>query len=133
MSLLNVYTSTEGKELPKYVAMEPGIYEFEITNELEVKPSKNPSADGVNYGNIPVELKNLEEDKTVRDWISLHPKMAWKKNQFVASAGVEADGGQVDLADFRGRIVKAVIKQETYKNNEGEERLRNKVDEYVVA
>lgn len=132
MALINVDTTTEGLAQPAYEPLEPGIYELEIVNNLEVKPSKNPSSDGKNYGRIAVELKDGDSGKTVRDWLPMSPKMKWKFNQFTASAGVtEVEPGQVDLADFQGQFVRATISQETYLRNDQTTGLRNVVKGYL--
>lgn len=135
-NVLNIDTSNpEQMERPKYEPLEPGKYDLEIMNKLEVKPSKNPSADGVNYGRIQVDFKEPETGKKVTDYVSLHPTMVWKVNQFAVSAGVLAKGekGDIDLEDFTGRIVTAMVGQKTYTKNDGsgEQGIANEIKEYL--
>ena len=133
MTLINVDTrNPEALERPAYEPLEPGQLDLEITNDLEVKPSKNSASDGINYGNIKVELTDPESNKKVTDYLPLHPKMAWKLNSFAASAGIEEnDEGQVDLAEFKGRIVRCIVTQEPYTAKDGSTKLSNKIDSYV--
>ena len=135
-NVLTVDTSNpEEMSRPKYEPLEPGKYDLEISNKLEVLPSKNPSADGVNYGRIQVDFKENESGKTVTDYISLHPKMKWKLNQFVVSAGLLGAGetGDIDLSDGMGRVVTALVGQRTYTKNDGsgEQGIANEIKEYI--
>jgi hypothetical protein len=133
MSTIKVdVNNPEALERPVYEPLEPGDYYLEITNDLVVLPSKNPAQDGKNYGRIEVQLKEEQTGKTVKDYISMSPKMAWRKNRFVLSAGVaESAEGEVDLAEFKGRTVKATVKQETYTRQDNTVGLSNKIDNYL--
>lgn len=121
-NVLTVDTSNpEAMDRPKYEQLEPGKYDFEITNQLVKTDSKQASADGINHGKIEVILKETETGKIVKDYLALHPKMKWKLNQFVVSAGLLEAGatGDVDLADGMGRVVTAIVGQRTYTKTDG--------------
>jgi len=129
MSLINVDTTEEALKRPEYQPLEPGEYILEINNELKVEPSKNPNSQ---YDRIEVHLKEMDTGKTVKDWLSMNPSMKWKLSQFVASSGVgEDENGQVDLEEFKGVTVTALVTQETYEKKDGTQGLSNKVDRYV--
>ena len=130
--LIDVDLSAGACERPAYQPLEPGTYELEITNELKVEKSRNPGKDGINHGRIEVNLAEVTTGKTVDDYLPMSPKMRWKFNQFVASTGVvEAAPGKVNLADFKGRILKAIIGQRAYTREDGTTGLANEVKQYV--
>jgi hypothetical protein len=135
MSIKIDTSNTEDLSRPKYEPLESGKYDLEITNKLEVKPSKNPSADGKNHGRIQVDFKDPDTGKTVTDYISLHPKMKWKLNQFGLSAGVlqKGESADIDLADFDGRVVTAIVGQRTWtkQDGSGETGVSNEIKEYI--
>ena len=132
MSITIDTSSTESMDRPKYEPLESGKYDLEITNKLEKKDSKSCKPGETNYGVIRVDYKEPETGKTVTDWISLHPKMAWKLNQWAVSAGVVEKGEALDieLEDFDGRVVTAIIGQRTYLKD-GETKITNDIKEYI--
>ena len=135
MSIRIDTSSPESTERPKYEPLESGKYDLEITNKLEALPSKSPSQDGKNHGRIQVDFKEPETGKVVTDYISLHPKMKWKLNQFAISAGVieKGDSADIELADFDGRVVTALVGQRTWTKNDGsgETGVSNEIKEYI--
>ena len=132
-TVLSIDTTVEGgMDRPAYEPLESGKYDLEITNKLESKPSKSCKPGETNYGVIQVDYKENTTGKRVTDWISLHPKMAWKLNQFAVSAGV-VEAGQaldIDLQDFDGRVVTAIVGQRTYQKD-GETKIANEIKEYI--
>jgi len=132
-TVLSIDTTVEGgMDRPAYEPLESGKYDLEITNKLESKPSKSAKAGETNYGVIQVDYKEATTGKRVTDWISLHPKMAWKLNQFAVSAGVIEAGQsmEIDLQDFDGRVVTAIVGQRTY-TKDGETKIANEIKEYI--
>ena len=120
---------------PKYEPLESGKYDLEITNKLQVTPTKDPAKDGKNYGKIEVIFKDPESGKEVKDYIALHPKMKWKLNQFALSAGVieKGESGDIELPDFDGRVVTAIVGQRTWTKTDGsgETGVSNEIKEYI--
>ena len=133
MTLINVdINNPDALERPAYEPLETGQYDMEIINKPEATPTKNPSSDGVNYGKVEVQLRELESEKTVTDYISLHPKMLWKLGRLCKSAGIaEVEPGKIDLADLEGRVVRAAIQQRTYTRQDGTQGIGNEVDNYL--
>ncbi len=122
----------ESSERPAYEPLEPGVYTLRITNRLEVKPSQNPSSDGINHGRVEVILVEEETGKTIKDYIPMSPKMKWKLNQFTKAAGVtEVEPDKVDLDDFQDQVVTAEVGQESYARNDGTTGLSNKIRNYI--
>ena len=115
-------------EKPKYELLEPGVYDFEVANKLAITKS--------NAGNsmIKVELACLadgHEGSKVFDNIVLIDAAKWKLAQFAKACGVDSVDGELDLDSFQGASCSAKIIQEPYKNAKGEDKLSNKVDEYL--
>ncbi len=102
---------------PEYKPLEPGTYTFEIANDLAITQSStgNPQ--------IKIELVCVDETEGVKghkvyDFISLTEKARARYDVFAClckACGVTEDAsGEVNLEQFKGLRLKAVVKQESY-------------------
>jgi len=135
MSKVSVDTSNEELlKKPVYVPIEPGIYEFEIDNDLEVTQS-NAGKPMIGVKLVCIDQNEAVIGKSVTDYISMTPEARKKYDRFATlckACGVKEDAaGEIDLEQFRGLKLRANIKQETYKKKDGSTGISNKVDEYL--
>jgi hypothetical protein len=133
---------------PEFKPLEPGIYTFEISNDLAVTTSK------AGKPMIEVQLVCVTDCEgkgtQVRDYVSLTPEARQRYDVFAClckACGIKEDaGGEVDLAQFKGIQLKARVIQEAYKvdpttkkaptpgyTGPTETKFSNKVDEYLFT
>lgn len=151
MAKVRVDTSNpEILKKPEFKPLEPGTYVFEIANELAITRS------GTNQPKIHVELMCVSETPEgakgtlVFDEISLTQKARERYDRFAClckAVGIEPDSeGNVELDLFKGKQLKAVVKQDSYQVNPSTNKVptpgysgptatkfTNKVEEYLFS
>lgn len=130
MSIVDIDTNDEKLLEKNFKLLEPGVYDFEISNKLEITKSKA----GNNM--IKVELMCTTEGEDtlgvkVFDNIVLTAEAKWKLAQFCKACGVESEDGKVDLDLFEGATCSAATIQENYKNKAGADKMSTKISEYL--
>ncbi len=115
MTKINIDMSDPTQYQKEFVTLEPGVYDFTITNRLKL--AKAQSSDNQI---CKVELTTQLDDGTtvkVFDNLVYSPSSQWKWYQFFRALGLsdEEIKEQPDLEDLYQMTLKAKIKQELYK------------------
>ena len=148
MAKVRVDTSNEEVlKKPEFIPIEPGIYTFEIANDLAIATSTKGKP-MIEVHLVCVDEVESVKGKQVRDYISLTVEARQRYDVFAClckACGVKEDAsGEIDLEQFKGLKLKARVVQEPYKvdpttkkrpaagyTGPVETKFNNKVDEYL--
>lgn len=119
-----------------FILLEPGEYEFTVTNMERSTYQPSPTAkirENCPMAMLTLSISTPQGDATVFENLILHTSLEWKISEFFTSIGQKQPGVPFipDWGKLIGQTGKAEIEVNKYTNKEGQERENNRVKRFL--
>ncbi len=130
------YDSEIEQDTPEFILLPEGDFPFMVQGIEKATYTGNSEKIGKGCPMVTLEIVIMSPkgNTSVRDNLYLNSNMEWKLSSFFRSVGMKKHGQKFKM-DFSSNLIGKTglchIRQETWTDREGKERISNRIDKYL--